>query len=58
MKLEEAIEIGKSKGIEEVRCCVDNIIFNVYKYFDCKSQDIEEEIKELLMEEQFYFKRN
>lgn len=51
MKLQEAVNKGKEKGITDVKKCVDNIVFNTDKYFNFLSQNIEEELVELIKEE-------
>lgn len=54
MKLKEAIQIGKKKGLNDTRDCVDEIVCNVNKYFNFISQNIEFELRELITEERKY----
>lgn len=54
MKLKQAVEIGKKKGLNDVKDCVDEVVCNVNKYFNFISQNIEHELRELISEENKY----
>ena len=52
MKLQKAIDLGKSLGLYTVQSCVDNVFFNSLRYM--KSEEVEEELEELKEEEKQY----